>query len=124
MPLMGMSKHVVVAETDAEAVRIASRAYMVWRESFVWLFKRNNAEPRIVGVLPNTFEELMKIGNGIAGSPRTVRDWIAEEAQATGINYFVSWLAFGDLTLAESKRSLDLFAREVMPAFSAERTPA
>jgi hypothetical protein len=36
----------------------------------------------------------------------------------------VSWLAFGDLTLAESKRSLDLFSREVMPAFSAEKMPA
>jgi alkanesulfonate monooxygenase SsuD/methylene tetrahydromethanopterin reductase-like flavin-dependent oxidoreductase (luciferase family) len=123
IPLMGMSKHVVVAETDAEAMRIASRAYKMWRDSFVWLFKRNNTEPRIVGVLPETFEELMKIGNGVAGSPATVRNWIAEEVQATGINYFVSWLAFGDLTLAESKRSLDLFAREVMPAFAKEYAP-
>ena len=59
----------------------------------------------------------MAIGNGVAGSPETVRNWIKDEVEATGINYFVSWLAFGDLTLAESMRSLELFSREVMPAF-------
>jgi hypothetical protein len=73
--------------------------------------------PRIIGALPPTFDELMAIGNGVAGSPETVRNWIRAEAEATGINYFVSWLAFGDLTVAESTRSLELFAREVMPAF-------
>jgi hypothetical protein len=30
----------------------------------------------------------------------------------------VSWLAFGDMTLAESLRSLELLSREVMPAFA------
>jgi len=118
VPLMGASKHVVVAQTDAEALRIARRAYLPWRESFLWLFKRHNSAPRIVDVLPPSFDELMAVGNGIAGSPETVRNWIAEEVAATGINYFVSWMAFGDLTVDESLRSLDLFAREVMPAFA------
>jgi alkanesulfonate monooxygenase SsuD/methylene tetrahydromethanopterin reductase-like flavin-dependent oxidoreductase (luciferase family) len=117
MPLIGISKHVVVADTDEEALRIARRAYLLWRESFIWLFKRFDSMPGIIGALPPTFDELMAIGNGIAGSPTAVRNWIKEEVEATGINYFVSWLAFGDLTVAESKRSLDLFAREVMPAF-------
>lgn len=117
MPLMGASKHVVVAETDAEAMRLARRAYAKWRESFVWLFKRNKAEPRIIGLLPETFDELMAIGNGVAGSPATVRNWIEAEVEATGINYFVSWLAFGDLSLEESMRSLDLYSRDVIPAF-------
>ncbi|PWT91979.1 MAG: LLM class flavin-dependent oxidoreductase [Proteobacteria bacterium] len=124
MPLVGVSKHVVVAETDAEARRLANRAYPIWLESFRWLFKRHGTEPRIIGMLPPTFDELMEIGNGIAGSPRTVRDFIAAEREATGINYFVSWLAFGDLTLAESQASLDLFAREVMPEFAATRAAA
>jgi alkanesulfonate monooxygenase SsuD/methylene tetrahydromethanopterin reductase-like flavin-dependent oxidoreductase (luciferase family) len=123
-PLIGASKHVVVADTDAEAMRLARRTYATWRESFVWLFKRNNAEPRIIGLLPETFDELMAIGNGVAGSPATVRNWIKDEVEATGINYFVSWLAFGDLTYEESMRSLDLFSREVMPAFSARKMPA
>jgi alkanesulfonate monooxygenase SsuD/methylene tetrahydromethanopterin reductase-like flavin-dependent oxidoreductase (luciferase family) len=118
MPLIGASKHVVVADTDAEAMRLARRAYTAWRESFVWLFKRNNAEPRIVALLPESFDELMKIGNGVAGSPATVRQWIGEEIAATGINYFVSWLAFGDLAPEDSLRSVELFSREVMPALA------
>jgi alkanesulfonate monooxygenase SsuD/methylene tetrahydromethanopterin reductase-like flavin-dependent oxidoreductase (luciferase family) len=124
IPLMGASKHVVVADTDAEAMRIARRAYAVWRDSFFWLFRRNKAEPRITGVLPPTFDELMAIGNGVAGSPETVRRWIGEEIAATGINYFVSWLAFGDLSLAESMRSLELYSREVIPALTKEHAPA
>ena len=61
LPLMGVSKHVVVAETDAEARRIATRAYPVWLESFRWLFERHGTEPRITNILPPTFDELMQI---------------------------------------------------------------
>ena len=46
-----------------------------------------------------TFDELQAIDNGIAGSPQTVRDFIKAEIAATGPNYFVPWLAFGDMTL-------------------------
>jgi len=46
-----------------------------------------------------------------------VRDFIAAEIEATGPNYFVPWLAFGDMTVEEALHSVDLFAREVMPAF-------
>jgi hypothetical protein len=60
----------------------------------------------------------MAIDNGIAGSPDTVREFMAAEAEASGCNYLLSWLAFGDMTLAESLRSLDLFSREVMSAFA------
>ena len=124
VPLMGVSKHVVVAETDAEALRMARRAYPIWLESFRWLFKRHGTEPRIVNILPPTFDELMALGNGVAGSPKTVRDFIAAEQEATGINYFVSWLAFGDLSIEESLASLDLFTRAVMPAFADTRAAA
>jgi hypothetical protein len=33
-----------------------------------------------------------------------------------GANYFVGQFAFGDLTLDETLHSIDLFAREIMPA--------
>ena len=66
----------------------------------------------------------MAIDNGVAGSPRTVRDFIAAEIAATGSNYLLSWFAFGDMTLDESRRSLELFSREVMPAFADAGTDA
>jgi hypothetical protein len=35
--------------------------------------------------------------------------------RGTGANYCVGQFAFGDLTLAETLRSVELFRREVMP---------
>jgi len=58
------------------------------------------------------------IDNGVAVSPTTVRDFISAEIAATGTNYVLSWFAFGDMTLKESLTSIELFAREVMPAFA------
>ena len=117
-PLVGVARHVVVADTDRDALAIARRAYPRWRDSFRWLFARHGAEPRIAALYPATFDELMAIDNGVAGSPRTVRDFIAAEIAATGSNYLLSWLAFGDMTLAESRHSLELLSREVMPTFA------
>ena len=117
-PFMGVARHVVVADSDEAALAIARRAYPRWRGNFRWLFARHGAEPRIATLYPPTFDELAAIDNAVAGSSRTVRDFIAAEIEATGSNYFVAWLAFGDMSLEESLRSLELFAREVMPAFA------
>ncbi len=124
MPLLGVARHVVVADTDDAALAIARRAYPRWRNSFRWLFQRHGVEPRIAALYPPTFDELVAIDNGIAGSPRTVRDFLAAEIAASGANYLLSWFAFGDMTLAESLHSIELFAREVMPAFADARTAA
>jgi len=123
-PFMGVARHVVVADTDEAALAIARRAYPRWRGNFRWLFARHGVEPRIAALYPPTFDQLAAIDNGGAGSPRTVRDFVAAEVEATGSNYFVSWLAFGDMTLAESLHSLELFSREVMPSFVSTRADA
>ena len=117
--LIGVSRHVVIAETDDAALAIARRAYPRWRESFRWLFKRHGTEPRVIGIYPPTFDELIALGNGIAGSPETVRRFVAEEAAANNCNYFVPHMAFGDMTLAETLRSIELFSKAVMPKFTA-----
>jgi len=54
-------------------------------------------------------------GETIAGTPATVRDALARQIAEAGVNYLVCRLAFGDMALAESLRSLELFARHVMP---------
>jgi alkanesulfonate monooxygenase SsuD/methylene tetrahydromethanopterin reductase-like flavin-dependent oxidoreductase (luciferase family) len=118
-PLMGLGRHVVVADTDGEALRTARRAYPLWRESFIWLWQRHGTMPRIAPIYPETWDALQALDNGIAGSPATVRDFIARDIGETGVNYFLSWLAFGSMTLEESLRSTELFAREVIPAFPA-----
>ena len=52
--LMGVSRHIVVADTDEAALAIARRAYPRWRESFRWLFARHGTEPRVIGIYPPT----------------------------------------------------------------------
>ena len=55
-------------------------------------------------------------GRGFCGSPATVTEIIRKQMAEAGADYFVGQFAFGDLTLAETTRSIELFAREVMPA--------
>jgi alkanesulfonate monooxygenase SsuD/methylene tetrahydromethanopterin reductase-like flavin-dependent oxidoreductase (luciferase family) len=116
-PLRGVGRHVVVADSDEQALVIARRAYPRWRTNFFWLFERHGAAPRVAGLYPKTFDEVAALGTAVAGSPATVRDFITADIAATGANYVVPWLAFGDMTLGEALHSVDLFAAEVMPAF-------
>ncbi|HLN39184.1 MAG TPA: LLM class flavin-dependent oxidoreductase [Xanthobacteraceae bacterium] len=115
--LRGVGRHVVVADTDDKALEIARRAYPRWRTNFFWLFRRHGSAPRVGDLYPESFDQLAALRTAVAGSPQTVRDFIAAEIEATGTNYFVPWLAFGDMTVDEALHSVDLFAREVMPAF-------
>lgn len=122
LPLVGISRHVVVADTDAEAKRIARRAYACWAERFDQLWRARGtpvrtAFPPIAALYPETWDEVEAVGNGIAGSPETVRRFVLEEAERTTMNYLVSWFAFGDMTLQQVTRSVELFAQHVMPAF-------
>jgi alkanesulfonate monooxygenase SsuD/methylene tetrahydromethanopterin reductase-like flavin-dependent oxidoreductase (luciferase family) len=113
MPKFGLGRFVVVADTDAEAVRLAERAYPMWHESFYFLFKlygRMPSHPR-----PPTYSEIMVDGRGIAGSPRTVTEIIRRQMADSGADYFVGQFAFGDLTLDETLHSIELFTRECMP---------
>jgi alkanesulfonate monooxygenase SsuD/methylene tetrahydromethanopterin reductase-like flavin-dependent oxidoreductase (luciferase family) len=107
------SRHVVVAETDDEGCGSRDAP----PEGFRWLFARHSTEPRVIGIYPPTFDELVALNNGVAGSPETVRRFIAAEIEANRCNYFVPQMVFGDMTLAESLRSVELFAKEIMPAF-------
>lgn len=116
MPLMGTTRHIVIAATDAEAMAIGRRAYAKWYESFMYLWIRHDAKPRFA-TFCESFDELVARGQGIAGSPATVRRQLAAQIEAAGVNYFLTRFAFGDLTLDESLRSLAYFVDEVRPAF-------
>jgi alkanesulfonate monooxygenase SsuD/methylene tetrahydromethanopterin reductase-like flavin-dependent oxidoreductase (luciferase family) len=69
------------------------------------------------GLVPRgvTFEEWEKDGMAIAGAPDTVRAEIERQADELGINYLLTYLFFGTLTLEQALRSLKLMATEVMP---------
>ena len=124
MPLIGVARHVVVADTDEEALAIARRAYPRWRDSFRWLFARHGAEPRIAGALS---ADVRRAHGDRQRRRRIARDrarFHRRGDRGDRRNYLLSWFAFGDMTLAESLPSLELFSREVMPAFADMRVDA
>ncbi|MBO9517603.1 MAG: LLM class flavin-dependent oxidoreductase [Porphyrobacter sp.] len=120
IPLMGVSRHIVVAPTDEEAKALVRPAYGRWRQSMAKLWEdRGNGFP-LAAHLPLEWDAAEAMGHGCAGSPETVRAFVQREAEAGGINYFVSALAFGDLPAEAVIRSAELFAEQVMPAFAAK----
>jgi alkanesulfonate monooxygenase SsuD/methylene tetrahydromethanopterin reductase-like flavin-dependent oxidoreductase (luciferase family) len=114
LPFIGLGRMIVVAPTDAEAVRIAERAYPLWHRSFYHLFARYDRMPN--RPRPPEFAKMMADGRGIAGSPRTVTENIRRQMATAASNYFLGQFCFGDLTLDEMLCSVELFAAEVMPA--------
>jgi alkanesulfonate monooxygenase SsuD/methylene tetrahydromethanopterin reductase-like flavin-dependent oxidoreductase (luciferase family) len=118
LPKLGLGRFIVVAPSDAAALALARRAYQVWHASFTYLFRRHGRQqshPR-----PPTFDLLVERGQGIAGSPAAVAEFLSAQLEATGCNYVVGQFAFGDLTLQESLQSIGLFTGEVIPLLRAK----
>jgi alkanesulfonate monooxygenase SsuD/methylene tetrahydromethanopterin reductase-like flavin-dependent oxidoreductase (luciferase family) len=117
-PKMGMVRFIVVADSDAKAMAIARRAYLRWRSSFTYLSEMN-------GTMPNSplrvesFDALIGQGQAIAGSPETVRKFLAAQVEDSQANYVVGQFCFGDLTLDEMLRSVELFSAQVKPVLQA-----
>jgi alkanesulfonate monooxygenase SsuD/methylene tetrahydromethanopterin reductase-like flavin-dependent oxidoreductase (luciferase family) len=113
LPKMGLGRFIVLAETEGRAMDLARRAYLRWHDSFTYLFRLNNRTIRYPR--PPSFDELMAVGQGVAGTPETVTAWLRDQLDTTGLNYLVGQFAFGDMTPEEMHGSLDLFTARVAP---------
>ncbi|MBM3140590.1 MAG: LLM class flavin-dependent oxidoreductase [Chloroflexi bacterium] len=122
-PWFGTMKHTFIAETDEEAVARAHTAYAAYGTHF--------AKPLPPGEMPTAWQPPERTGRApgeapfdrylggealIAGSPRTVREYVERWVERSECNYWVSSFQWGDLTHDEASRSLAIFADEVMPA--------
>jgi alkanesulfonate monooxygenase SsuD/methylene tetrahydromethanopterin reductase-like flavin-dependent oxidoreductase (luciferase family) len=115
LPLTGLVRFIVVAETDQAALAIARRAYPRWFDSFTLLWRKHGQTPTLGERSPD-FDGLRDHeGKGVAGSPATVAAYLRDHLQLTGANYLVGQFVFGDMSLAETLRSIELFAEQVMP---------
>jgi len=120
LPFIGNTRNVVVLDSDRDAKAIARRAFHVWYQSMVHLWRANGVElPRAVS--SPDFDETVEQGYIVAGSPATVRDHLLRERQKSGVNYYICRFACGDLSFEESARSVRLFAREIMPALAPDQ---
>jgi alkanesulfonate monooxygenase SsuD/methylene tetrahydromethanopterin reductase-like flavin-dependent oxidoreductase (luciferase family) len=117
LPFVGISRAVVIADTDAEALAIARRGWGRYHDSFHLLWKKHGAAPA-AAITPPTFDEVVAAGLGVAGAASTVRRVLETQAREAGANYLVVRFAFGEIAFEEAARSTELFQREVMPALS------
>ena len=120
IPLMGINRFVVAADTDREAMERGRRAWPLFYASFMKLWKKHGTQPRYARI-PEDFDTVVKNGGAIAGSPGTIRDQVRSMADQAGASYFISQFSFGDLSQEEVLQTAGIFAREVVQPASAER---
>jgi alkanesulfonate monooxygenase SsuD/methylene tetrahydromethanopterin reductase-like flavin-dependent oxidoreductase (luciferase family) len=121
-----VTKHVYVAPTDAQAIAEAHGPEMWYRDAFI----RSLSADGLTGLHPSvheganamisrlrsqTWEDLVQSAL-IVGSPETVANKVAELEQA-GVGELACWMNFGGLPVDRVRRSMRLFAEQVMPQF-------
>jgi alkanesulfonate monooxygenase SsuD/methylene tetrahydromethanopterin reductase-like flavin-dependent oxidoreductase (luciferase family) len=120
----GLVREIYVAESDAEARRIAKPAHDHLYHNQTYL-RREHERGRFANLditfrpthRAGDYDDALREGTTIAGTPEAVRAEIARQVDETGANYFVGYFMFGTMTLADALRSLTLFTTEVKPHF-------
>jgi alkanesulfonate monooxygenase SsuD/methylene tetrahydromethanopterin reductase-like flavin-dependent oxidoreductase (luciferase family) len=122
----GVSRQIYVAETDARALAEAKDAELWYQESFrrfVVPDRIEEAHPSLQPAFRAMAERLSQVtwDNLVAetlafGSPDTVARHI-EVMRDMGVGQVMCWMNFGGLAQDKVRRSMELFAHEVMPRF-------
>ncbi|HLG70296.1 MAG TPA: LLM class flavin-dependent oxidoreductase [Chloroflexota bacterium] len=121
-----VTKHVYVAPTDEEAEAEVRGPEMWYRDAFV----RSLSTEGLEGLHPSVYEqahaaqdrlrsqtwEYLRDNALLIGSPETVARKVAELEQA-GVGELACWMNFGGIPPDKARRSMRLFAGEVMPSF-------
>jgi len=111
-PFLARTQHLVIAEDAREATDAGVAAYETWKSHLHYL-TRKHGRPDVIPLDPFADGSVMKL---IAGTPAQVTEKLQEVIKASGMNYLLCVFSFGSLPPAMAMRSLELFAREVMPS--------
>jgi alkanesulfonate monooxygenase SsuD/methylene tetrahydromethanopterin reductase-like flavin-dependent oxidoreductase (luciferase family) len=118
---IGVLRHIVVGDTDEQAMRLAKPTFEAHLASLNYLRNTQGSSEfakRLDLHRDISFDSCVRDGMVIAGTPETVRAEIARQAEELGVNYLVAYLFFGTMQLSEAMRSFNLFTNEVMPALA------
>jgi len=115
LPLMGVMRLVVLAETDAEARRTAERAYRSWLGHMRLLWDQRGMEFPLR--LPPEIGPMVDVGAAFVGTAGGFREFIADSVSAIGADYSTCDVAFGDMTFDEAMQTTQLIGNEVIPEF-------
>ena len=104
-----------VADTDDEALAVTRAGHRDWYDSITKLW--HDHDDHSVDAL-FAWETATQHETVIFGSPARVCEQMGRLVEASGCNYVICAFAWGTLPQNQTLRSLQLFAQEVMPAFS------
>src|SRR4030095_1693704 len=120
----GVSRQISVAATDAQALSETKDAEMWYQDSlrrFQVPERIEDAHPSLQDGFRAAAERFAKVTwEGLVeetlafGSPDTVIAKL-EEMRAMGVGHVLCWMNFGGLPQDKIRRSMELFARKVMP---------
>lgn len=119
---IGVSRQVIVADTDEEARAIARPAVAHYHANLTYLLRvhANNDFVKRLNIPGSAdLDDNIKSGTVICGSPETVLKAIGEQQAEMGINYLIAYMMFGTMTLPQAMRSMQLFSSEIMPQVEA-----
>jgi alkanesulfonate monooxygenase SsuD/methylene tetrahydromethanopterin reductase-like flavin-dependent oxidoreductase (luciferase family) len=116
-PHCGVMRAMFIADTDAQAERVARPAYKRWFDALAWLWVERGSFPPIS--ISADYDQSKAAGTLVVGSPDTVGRILLAQAERIRQNYLVLLLAFGSLTHAQEMHSLALFKSEIMPKLAA-----
>ena len=111
MPFLARTQHLVIAPDGKEAMTAGIAAYETWKGHLHYL-TRKHGRPDAIPLDPFAEGSVMKL---IAGTPAQVTERLKDVIAQSGMNYLLCVFSFGDLPPAMAMRSLELFARDVMP---------
>lgn len=129
MPRLFLMRYVHVAPTDAQAETEAKEHLLGSRMGGEWLqktrvgFKGVQDTPtsreiqRVFQGMGNSYEFSIENGLALIGSPETVITKIQAQQQRVGYDLLCTNHRFGDMPTEQVVSSIDLFGREVIPAF-------
>jgi alkanesulfonate monooxygenase SsuD/methylene tetrahydromethanopterin reductase-like flavin-dependent oxidoreductase (luciferase family) len=115
-PRFGIMRNIYVGQSDRAARERVVEAMDVFYAQFTALWRRHGDDRYLQ---PQDFGRAIDEGRLVAGSAATVRAQLAEMLQASGCNHFAGAFAFGSLSYAEARSSLERFGTQVAPALRA-----
>ncbi len=125
----GVSRQIYVAPTDAQALAESKDAEMWYQDSlrrFQVPERIEDAHPSLQPGFRALAERFAKVTwEGLVaetlafGSPDTVAHHI-QTMRDMGVGHVLCWMNFGGLPQDKIRRSMELFAKEVMPRFRTE----
>jgi alkanesulfonate monooxygenase SsuD/methylene tetrahydromethanopterin reductase-like flavin-dependent oxidoreductase (luciferase family) len=118
---IGALRNVVLADTNADAMRIARPAAEHHLKALNHLRAKHGLTEftgRLNVPRAATLEGMIEEGTYIVGAPETALKALRRQADELGTNYILTYMMFGDMALSDALRSVRLFQTEIMPVIS------